>query len=103
MLLGATLRNDGDPVRTRETITQAVDEVQGVIDGLRGLITELRPAALTELGLQAALEALLDRHRRAPAPSSSTGRVDLREPAARGRRPWGPSWRAPHTGSCRRP
>ena len=33
------------------------------IENLRSIITELRPAALDELGLRAAIEALLDRHR----------------------------------------
>jgi signal transduction histidine kinase/methanogenic corrinoid protein MtbC1 len=85
MLLGATLRRADDPSQTRETVTQAVEAVQSVIDGLRGLITELRPAALTELGLQAALEALLDRHRRR-AGFQLTGRVHLMDPVDRGTR-----------------
>ena len=49
----------------REALRKAVDAVlQGMgeeIDGLRHLITELRPAALDDLGLAAALEALARR------------------------------------------
>jgi signal transduction histidine kinase len=49
----------------REALRQAVDTVlEGLgneIDGLRHLITELRPAALDDLGLAAALQALARR------------------------------------------
>lgn len=49
----------------REALSSAVDAVlEGLgdeIDGLRHLITELRPAALDDLGLAAALEALARR------------------------------------------
>jgi signal transduction histidine kinase len=41
----------------------ASEQVGRVIEGLQGLITELRPAALDELGAGAALEALADRLR----------------------------------------
>ena len=49
----------------KEALSEAVDAVlEGLgneIDGLRHLITELRPAALDDLGLAAALEALARR------------------------------------------
>jgi signal transduction histidine kinase len=49
----------------REALASAVDDVlEGLgeeIDGLRHLITELRPAALDDLGLEAALQALARR------------------------------------------
>ncbi len=49
----------------KEALSRAVDDVlEGLgneIDGLRHLITELRPAALDDLGLAAALEALARR------------------------------------------
>ncbi len=52
-------------LQERESLDQAVDAVlEGLgeeIDGLRHLITELRPAALDDLGLQAALQALARR------------------------------------------
>jgi len=52
-------------LQERESLDQAVDAVlEGLgeeIDGLRHLITELRPAALDDLGLEAALQALARR------------------------------------------
>jgi len=51
--------------RDQEAMSQTVEEVlEGLgreIDGLRHLITELRPAALDDLGLEAALQALARR------------------------------------------
>ncbi len=42
-------------------IGQAVDQLEDSIANLRALITDLRPAALDELGTQAAIEALAER------------------------------------------
>jgi signal transduction histidine kinase len=42
-------------------VTQALEEMGHDIDELRGLITELRPATLDQLGLRAALEDLAER------------------------------------------
>ncbi len=42
---------------------EAVEHIEREIENLRSIITELRPAALDELGLRTAIEALLDRHR----------------------------------------
>lgn len=57
----ASAHEERDP----HTLTEAVDEVlEGLgreIEGLRHLITELRPAALDDLGLHAALQALARR------------------------------------------
>ena len=44
-------------------LTTATKQVDRMITALEGLITELRPAALDQLGAQAAVEALLDRIR----------------------------------------
>jgi signal transduction histidine kinase len=44
-----------------EAVALAVGQIQEQIDGLRMLITELRPAALDHLGLKPALESLLAR------------------------------------------
>ena len=41
----------------------AVEAIERGIDGLRAIITDLRPAALDELGLRPAIEVLLDRRR----------------------------------------
>jgi signal transduction histidine kinase len=45
-------------------VAQAVDQIEESIANLRGLITDLRPAALDEIGLQAAVEALVERGQR---------------------------------------
>ena len=42
-------------------LEQAIEHVQLGVDALRGLVTELRPAALDELGTAPALRALIDR------------------------------------------
>jgi signal transduction histidine kinase len=59
VLLSSGLRRSNDDMRS--AVEQAVEQLGAEIDGLRALITELRPAALTELGLRAALRSLLDR------------------------------------------
>lgn len=50
-----------DPGEREKAIDSAIAEVDREIDSLRHLITELRPAALDDLGLVAALEALARR------------------------------------------
>ncbi len=62
VLLSGALRHDG-LAPTREGIRQAVAHVEREIESLRAIITELRPASLDELGLRAAIESLLARHR----------------------------------------
>jgi len=59
MLLVAA-RRDGDI----EHVGVAVQQLEEEIDGLRGLIRDLRPAALDELGLAAAIEGLAERAER---------------------------------------
>jgi signal transduction histidine kinase len=48
----------------REAVGRAVEQLDEAITNLRALITDLRPAALDELGVQAAVEALAERTRR---------------------------------------
>ncbi len=60
VLLGSAFRV-GTPEAMSRAINQATDELGGEIDKLRALITELRPAALDELGLMPAIEALTER------------------------------------------
>jgi signal transduction histidine kinase len=68
----------------RQALSQAVDTVlEGLgteIDGLRHLITELRPAALDDLGLAAALQALARRAQAIDGLDVET-EIDLPEPA----------------------
>ena len=78
LLNGATRTRD--PARLRDTVAQAVARLEEEIDGLRGLIRELRPAALDELGVAAAIEGLA--HRTADR-AAITVAADIRLPVAR--------------------
>ncbi|MGD1056155.1 MAG: GAF domain-containing sensor histidine kinase [Solirubrobacteraceae bacterium] len=62
MLVSAALRR-GDPEQHEQTMRTVIEHIEREIENLRAIITELRPAALDELGLKIALETLLDRHR----------------------------------------
>jgi signal transduction histidine kinase len=87
VLLSSARRGD-DPRRAQEAMDEAVEHIEREIANLRSIITELRPAALDELGLLTAIEALLDRHREQSGfeldgelelPSSSRGEARLGE------------------------
>jgi len=86
VLLSSALRRD-DPQRSQEAMREAVEHIEREIENLRAIITELRPAALDELGLRTAIESLLDRHRvqsgfhiddelGLPGPSAGAERLD---------------------------
>jgi two-component system, NarL family, sensor histidine kinase DevS len=86
VLLSGALRHD-DLERAHDAMREAVEHIGHEIANLRGIITELRPAALDELGLRTAIEALLDRHREQsgfqidgelalPGPSARDERLD---------------------------
>jgi len=86
VLLSAALRGE-DLKRAQAAMRQAVEQIEHEIANLRAIITELRPAALDELGLRTAIEALLDRHREdsnlwiddelaLPGPSAGAERLD---------------------------
>ncbi len=62
LLLSSALRS-ADPERGEQAMREAIGHIEQEIENLRAIITELRPAALDELGLATAIEALLDRHR----------------------------------------
>jgi two-component system, NarL family, sensor histidine kinase DevS len=57
----ANARDLDDPKLLSETIDGVLEGLGQEIEGLRHLITELRPAALDDLGLEAALQALARR------------------------------------------
>ena len=61
----SSARRSGDADVLRRTLDTAIDQLADEIANLRSLITELRPAALDELGLAPALDALFDRVRAA--------------------------------------
>lgn len=60
-LMLETSRAAGNSELVEESMGGAVEQLDLTIRGLQELITELRPAALDELGLEPALEALLER------------------------------------------
>ena len=59
--LAAALRR-GQPDQMESAVADAVAQIEDQIANLRSLITELRPAALDELGLGAAIRSLADSH-----------------------------------------
>ncbi len=86
LLLASALRLN-DPQQAPETMREAVEHIEREIENLRAIITELRPAALDELGLRTAIESLLDHHRQEnglhvdselalPGPSERAERLD---------------------------
>lgn len=62
VLLAGGVRSK-DPERLAKAARQAIEQVDREIAGLRSIIADLRPAALDELGLVPALDALLERVR----------------------------------------
>ncbi|HTQ69200.1 MAG TPA: GAF domain-containing sensor histidine kinase [Solirubrobacteraceae bacterium] len=84
LLLAAALRRE-DPDLSRQAMRDAVERIELEIGNLRAIITDLRPAALDELGLRAAIEALLERQR-AQNGISITSELELSPVAARGER-----------------
>jgi signal transduction histidine kinase len=79
----ANARDNEDPQALRETVDMVLDGLGNEIDGLRHLITELRPAALDDLGLAAALQALA---RRAQAIDGLDVRIEMQLGPEEGRR-----------------
>jgi len=62
VLLAAADRRSGGG-ETHEAMQQAIADIEQAIEGLRGIISDLRPAVLDDLGLEPAIEALVDRRR----------------------------------------
>ncbi len=71
--------------QARQAVREAVEHIEREIGNLRSIITELRPAALDELGLRTAIEALLDRHR-AQSGLQIEGELELPGPSKGGER-----------------
>ena len=66
MRLSSALREE-EPGALEEAGQAAVEQIDDEIVKLRRLITELRPASLDTIGLEAALEALAEQHQQATA------------------------------------
>src|SRR3954464_14502461 len=64
MRLSSALREESDEV-LEKTGQAAVEQIDDEIVKLRRLITELRPASLDTIGLEAALQALVEQHQHA--------------------------------------
>lgn len=61
----ASARGRPEVATKDQAISQAIEDIELEIGNLRGIITDLRPSLLDDLGLRPALEALLDRRREA--------------------------------------
>lgn len=58
----AAARGDGGARSVEGAMDEAVSQIDHEIENLRAIISDLRPAALDQLGLQGAIEVLLDHH-----------------------------------------
>jgi signal transduction histidine kinase len=63
-LLLASVLQRGDPEEHEPAMREAIAEIETAIGNLRAIITDLRPSALDDLGLSAALGALIERRGR---------------------------------------
>jgi signal transduction histidine kinase len=63
VLLASTLSH-GDPDQNEAAMREAIEEIETAIGNLRAIISDLRPSALDDLGLRAALSALIKRRER---------------------------------------
>ncbi|HXR13061.1 MAG TPA: GAF domain-containing sensor histidine kinase [Solirubrobacteraceae bacterium] len=62
-LLLSSARRRGDHKQTELVLDEAIEQIEGEIESLHAIISDLRPATLDELGLGPTLEALLQRRR----------------------------------------
>ena len=76
------LSRRADEAELRVTVAQAADQLQGEVDRLRDIIHDVRPSSLDDLGLMAAMEALVARHARGGGPALRL-EVDLDHEAGR--------------------
>ena len=81
-LILSTSRRTGEAEVMGQAVDRALEQLEVDITTLRALITELRPAALDQLGLEPALLALIDRTRRTGIDVDAE--VDLAQPSAAG-------------------
>jgi two-component system, NarL family, sensor histidine kinase DevS len=75
-VLLASARRSDSPARLESALGQAIDQVTAEIKNLRALITDLRPAALDEIGLAPALDALIAQRREQGTPEIDA-RIEL--------------------------
>jgi signal transduction histidine kinase len=77
VVLATALQREGPGVN-EAAMREAIGEIESQIKNLRAMITDLRPLALDDLGLHAALRALIERHRREQLTVS--GELNLPDP-----------------------
>jgi signal transduction histidine kinase len=77
----ASILGRGDVDAKDERIRQAIEDIEFEIANLRGIISDLRPSLLDDLGLVPAIEAMLNRRR--DAGLEITSRIALADPASR--------------------
>jgi signal transduction histidine kinase len=80
-MLLASARRSGSPEFVEQAVSDAFEQTRREIVNLRSLIAELRPAALDELGLDAAIETLSERSAAAAGLEVETS-IDLRNGGA---------------------
>jgi signal transduction histidine kinase len=78
-LLLAAARRRGDARQTELAVDEAIEHIQQEIENLHAIITDLRPAALDQLGLRPALDALVE-NRGAHGPLAITAQLTLPGP-----------------------
>ena len=76
-------RRTGSPETLAAAVDDSISRLAEGIDALRAVITDLRPAALDELGVKAAIEALVQRTCHAPDAPEVALHVDLDYEAGR--------------------
>jgi signal transduction histidine kinase len=79
VLLASALQR-GDPDEKDIAMREAIEEIETAIGNLRSIITDLRPSVLDDLGLRAALSALIERRGRDEI--TIVGELDLPDPRA---------------------
>ena len=62
-VLLASAERRGDPAHLQNAVLQAIADIELEIDNLRGIISDLRPSLLDDIGLRPAVQALLERRR----------------------------------------
>jgi signal transduction histidine kinase len=62
-VLASAARRAGDPERTAAALDELVAGLEAEIESVHAIISELRPAALDDLGLRPAIETLAQHHR----------------------------------------
>ena len=79
VLLASALQR-GDPDEKDIAMREAIEDIETAIGNLRSIITDLRPSVLDDLGLRAALSALIERRGRDEI--TIVGELDLPDPRA---------------------